>query len=306
MWRWMRSPRGQGVGDGLLAALLVVFSVLPVLAGDPSWGHPVSLALALAVASTAPVAWRSRRPLVAAAIVLAANAGCVFVAAPRQAAFQPFVALVLVAYSAGSRAAGRRAILASIGLAVAVIPIFVAAIANGQDPANIIPSYIWLIAAWAVGRTVHEWRSKSMALLAANRELADQREVQAQAAVIVERGRIARELHDVVAHNVSMMVVQAGAAARVLDGDQPHVRGALDVIAGTGRQTIDEMRRLLGVLRSDDNQVALTPQPGLADLEKLVQGVRDAGLPSRCRSRVRRAYSRRLLICRRSGSSRRL
>jgi len=97
--------------------------------------------------------------------------------------------------------------------------------------------------------------------------------------VAVERGRIARELHDVVAHNVSMMVVQAGAAARVLHGDEPDVRNALDVIAATGRETVDEMRTLLGVLRSDDGPAALRPQPGLADLEQLVGGVREAGLP---------------------------
>ena len=95
----------------------------------------------------------------------------------------------------------------------------------------------------------------------------------------MERGRIARELHDVVAHNVSMIVVQAGAAARVLDGDQPDVRNALEVIASTGRETVDEMRALLGVVRSDDGPAALKPQPGLADLEQLVSGVREAGLP---------------------------
>jgi signal transduction histidine kinase len=156
---------------------------------------------------------------------------------------------------------------------------FAPAVAAGQDPGNAIPSYVWLIAAWAIGRTVRSWRRKSLALERANRELDRQRELQAQAAVMVERGRIARELHDVIAHNVSMMVVQAGAAERVLDGDQPHVRKALDVIASTGRQTVDEMRRLLGVLRSDAGLGGLTPQPSLADLDELVRGVREAGLP---------------------------
>jgi signal transduction histidine kinase len=118
-----------------------------------------------------------------------------------------------------------------------------------------------------------------VALEIANRELEQQRELQAQAAVTVERGRIARELHDVVAHNVSMMVVQAGAAARVLDGEQPDVRNALDVIATAGRETVDEMRTLLGVLRSDDGPAALKPQPGLADLEQLAGAVGEAGLP---------------------------
>jgi signal transduction histidine kinase len=120
---------------------------------------------------------------------------------------------------------------------------------------------------------------KSLALELANRELAEQRELRAQAAVTIERGRIARELHDVVAHNVSIMVVQAGAAERVLQGAQPHVRDALEAIARTGRQTVDEMRTLLGVLREADDPTALKPQPGLAELERLVDGVRTAGLP---------------------------
>ncbi len=100
---------------------------------------------------------------------------------------------------------------------------------------------------------------------------------------MVERGRIARELHDVIAHNIPMMVVQAGAAERVLDGEQPHVRNALEVIAGTGRQTVDEMRTLPGVLRSDDGPGALRPQPGLADLGQLISGVRETARNERLR-----------------------
>ena len=76
-----------------------------------------------------------------------------------------------------------------------------------------------------------------------------------------------------------MMVVQAGAAARVVRDQQPDVRNALEVIAVVGRETVDEMRTLLGVLRAEDGQAALKPQPGLADLEQLVSGVREAGLP---------------------------
>src|SRR5258706_7178263 len=104
MRRLLRDPRVQGTGDALLALLLALLSVIPVLGGDPSWGRPVALVLVLVLDSTTPVAWRSRHPLVAAAIVLVANGGCVWAATPYQPAFQPFVALVLVAYSAGSRA----------------------------------------------------------------------------------------------------------------------------------------------------------------------------------------------------------
>jgi signal transduction histidine kinase len=276
---FLRNSRVQGAGDALLAFVLAATSVIPVLGGDPSWGRPKALGVVLALLSTAPLAWRARRPLLAATIVLAANGACVYAAAPLQAAFQPFVALVLVAYSVGSRAEGRRALWVPLALAVAAIPMFAAAVAHGQDVGNALPSYVWLLAAWAVGRSVRSWRHKSVALEVANRELTEQRELQARAAVTVERGRIARELHDVIAHNVSMMVVQAGAAERVLDGEQPHVRSALDVIAATGRQTVDEMRTLLGVLRADDGRAARKPQPGLADLEQLISGVREAGLP---------------------------
>jgi signal transduction histidine kinase len=276
---FLRNRRVQGAGDALLALVLAATSVPAVLHGDLSWGSPKPLGVTLALLSTVPVAIRSRRPLLVAAVVLAANGACIFAAAPRQAAFQPFVALVLVAYSAGSRAEGRRALWVPPVLAVAAVPLFVAAVAHGQQPGNAIPSFVWLMAAWVIGRTVRSWRLKTISLEAANRELAEQRELQARAAVAVERGRIARELHDVVAHNVSMMVVQAGAAARVLDGEQPHVRNALDVISATGRETVDEMRALLGVLRSDDGPASLRPQPGLADLEQLICGVREAGLP---------------------------
>jgi signal transduction histidine kinase len=282
---WLRNPRVQGTGDALLAAFMAFSSVAPVLDGDPSWGKPKALGVTLALLSTVPVAWRARRPLTAFAIVLGANAACIYAAAPHQAAFQPFVALVLTAYSVGSRTEGRRSLWAPPLLLVASVPFFVAAWRHGQDSGNIIPSFVWLVAGWATGRTVRSWRHKNVALELANRELTEQRELQAQAAVAVERGRIARELHDVVAHNVSMMVVQAGAAARVLRDQQPGVRNALDVIAATGRETVDEMRTLLGVLRSengqgaDEGQAALKPQPGLADLEQLVSGVREAGLP---------------------------
>jgi signal transduction histidine kinase len=274
----LRNPRVQGAGDAFLALVLAATSVLGVLTSQPNWGRPVPLALGLALLSTVPVAWRARFPLFATAVVLAANGACIYAAAPEQAAFQPFVALVLVAYSVGSRAEGRRALWVPPVLAAAAIPVFVAAIIHGQDPGNAIPSFVWLMAAWVVGRLVRGWRRKNVALELANRELDEQRELQARTAVMVERGRIARELHDVVAHNVSMMVVQAGAATRVLDGEHAAVRSALDVIASTGRETVDEMRALLGMLRSDDGADGLSPQPGLADLDRLARGVREAGL----------------------------
>jgi signal transduction histidine kinase len=105
-----------------------------------------------------------------------------------------------------------------------------------------------------------------------------ERELARREAVVEERARIARELHDAIAHHVSMMVVQAGAERRVLDPDQESTREVLSTIERVGRGALTEMRRLVGMLRSDQPD-ALTPQPGLADVPELVSGLRAAGLP---------------------------
>jgi len=97
----------QTAGDAALAFVLAASSVAFVLGGDhTSWGHPLPLAITLALVTSLPVAWRSRQPLLAAALVLAGNGACAYAAAPHQAAFQPFVALALVAYSVGSNYEG--------------------------------------------------------------------------------------------------------------------------------------------------------------------------------------------------------
>jgi len=105
-----------------------------------------------------------------------------------------------------------------------------------------------------------------------------ERDLAAREAVVQERARIARELHDAIAHNVSMMVVQAGAERRVLDGDNGSTREVLQTIERIGRGALTEMRRLVGMLRSDADD-PLAPQPGLDDLPALVGQVREAGLP---------------------------
>jgi signal transduction histidine kinase len=275
----VHDARAQRVGDAVVAFALAATSVAsPLFGNDLSWGANRPLGVLLALASTIPVAWRSRWPIAAALIVSAANGACMIAAAPHQAGFQPFVALVLVAYSLGSLTTGRSVVLAPTAALAILALLGGIAISHGQDSGNVIPSTVWLAATWFVGRLMRRWRRRAAELEDLTYRLEAQRELQAQAAVAVERARIARELHDVIAHNVSMMVVQAGAAARVLEGNQQDVRTALEAIEGTGRQTVDEMRRLIGVVRSDDG-LALAPQPTLRDLERLIANVREAGLP---------------------------
>jgi signal transduction histidine kinase len=106
-----------------------------------------------------------------------------------------------------------------------------------------------------------------------------EREERALRAVADERARIARELHDVVGHSVSVMTVQASAVRRRLDEDQDKVREALEVVERTGREALAEMRRMVGVLRHPEEAPALAPQPSLEQLERLVEKTRESGLP---------------------------
>ena len=94
-----------------------------------------------------------------------------------------------------------------------------------------------------------------------------------------ERGRIARELHDVIAHSVSVMVIQAGAAEQLLTSNPPQARESLQSVQELGRSTVDELRRMLGILREDRQEVPLHPQPGMAGLPGLIRRLREAGLP---------------------------
>ncbi|MFF5706813.1 sensor histidine kinase [Streptomyces sp. NPDC012794] len=134
--------------------------------------------------------------------------------------------------------------------------------------------------AWVTGDSLRTRRAYYAQLVERNQRLEKEREAQAKVAVAAERARIARELHDVVAHNVSVMVVQADGAAYVLDVAPDQAKEALQTISGTGRQALAEMRRLLGVLRTGEPQESedYVPQPDVEQIEVLVEQVRAAGL----------------------------
>ncbi|MFD7698732.1 sensor histidine kinase [Streptomyces caelestis] len=135
--------------------------------------------------------------------------------------------------------------------------------------------------AWVLGDSIRTRRAYFAQLEERAARLEKEREAQAKVAVAAERARIARELHDVVAHNVSVMVVQADGAAYVLDAAPDQAKKALETISSTGRQALAEMRRLLGVLRTGEHQEAgeYVPQPDVRQIEDLVEQCRGSGLP---------------------------
>ncbi len=159
----------------------------------------------------------------------------------------------------------------------------VQALIEGLDPKGSVGDGVFTclvftvawIAGFAVGGKVREVGEAKERAARAVRE----REEQARLAVAEERARIARELHDVVGHSVSVMTVQASAVRRLVEPDQEQVRDALLVVEQTGREALAEMRRMVGVLRRPEEAPALAPQPSLDQLDRLVAHAREAGLP---------------------------
>jgi len=148
-----------------------------------------------------------------------------------------------------------------------------------QSLGDTVWSLVTFTVAWAVGFGLNQkFREADEARERAAR-LQREREEQARAAVVEERARIARELHDIVGHSVSVMTVQAAGVRSLLRPHQEREREALQIVEQTGREALAEMRRLVGVLRRPEEAPALAPQPSLEHVDKLVEQAREAGLP---------------------------
>lgn len=240
-------------------------------------GRSVIAAVALLV--VLPLAWRRRAPLAVLAAVIAALAlGVSLTSHTDGVPASALVALMVAFYTAGAQATGRRSLT---GLAAGLAAIIaVDALSGGAFQSHGVRPGAWLLlaGAWLVGREVDRRREEMRVLRERTADLEREREQRALAAAAEERARIARELHDVVAHSVSLMVVQSQAAARVLESDEPAARELLGSIEATGREALTELRRLLGLLRHAQEEPALTPQPSLRDLATLVDRSREAGL----------------------------
>jgi signal transduction histidine kinase len=261
--------------DYIAAAALAVLAQIEIWIGDavpaPRW-----LAVPMAMLMCGTVALRRRQPLLAGTLVMAGNIVLILAAGtPGQSvalAISWFCGLYAIAVWTDTRG-----FLIGIGVLVA---------GNAStlvgDTSGIKDTWLFTIvpiAAMLLARRAIRDRQERADTLAARAELLEREQhLRAQEAVVEERARIARELHDLVAHNVSVMVIQAGAERHALTEDQAQTREALGSIEQAGRQALADARRLLGMLRRDGEREELEPQPGLGQVADLIEQVERAGL----------------------------
>jgi signal transduction histidine kinase len=269
------------LADALLAGLLAGFSLVALAYGNRDCDgacHPGGAgAVALVLAQTLPLAWRRRHPL-AVSVVTGLATGA-YGLAPYPDLAMPVPVGGLVGMYSLAAWGGRRAALVTGGLAAVVGVVVLSLPRTDADLVDAAFAFLGLAGAWVLGDRARVQRALAAELSERAARLEREREGEARRAVAEERARIARELHDVVAHHVSMMVVQAEAGPVAVERDPARAAGAFEAIAATGRQALVEMRRLLGVLRGDGGQAAsLTPQPGLDEVASLVEQVGRTGL----------------------------
>ena len=277
IWR-----RVQRAGDAVFAIALFAFGVYDILtplSGSNFPGPRAAHAVFLAVC-VFPLAWRRRAPLAVVAVVTAATLAWAYslYRLGEQSSFEAFVALIVAVYTAAAYTAGRAARASAAIVAAGTFTLALTGVVGGEAAGDIVPFTLWVIVAYGVGRLFRRRQLAAVQLGERVSTLEHEREQRVRQAVADERARIARELHDVIAHSVSVIVVQAGAGERVLDENPEQTRQALLSIRETGSQTLVELRRLLGLLRLTQEALSLAPQPGIARLGMLVDEVRAAGL----------------------------
>lgn len=265
--RWPRTT------DTLLAALafLLTLAMWSVNGKAADLGAAVSGGLLLiALVASAALIWRRSHPVVVHAVIL-----CCLLATTLGPLNDGVVAMAFSLYSLGRYAGDGRVSLLGMLLAllVASTDLFVM---NAAGPGGLF-TLLMMGTVWYVGRRLR-FRGEYLRLLEERaRDLEQRRNEAAELAVAEERGRIARELHDIVAHQLSLMTVQAGAAKTVAQSNPGAALEAMAAVEAAGRQALREMRHLLHVLRREESGGGLAPQPGCVDLPSLVSEVSAAG-----------------------------
>ncbi|MDH6550303.1 signal transduction histidine kinase [Streptomyces sp. SAI-041] len=236
---------------------------------------PGGLVLALTLGLSVPLLWRRSHPRT----VLLALLPFTLVNAWTGAALQAAMLQMLIVFHIALRRPHRSLWWA---LAVVLAPVTVLAVRHPQGGADqdLFPALLTFVSAAAIGITVRTRRNYTEALEDRARRLEIERDQQARLSAAAERARIAREMHDIIGHNLSVITGLADGGRYAARKSPDRAAEALTAISTTSRQALTELRRLLDVLREEDHpEAALTPQPALADLDQLIAGVRSAGLP---------------------------
>jgi signal transduction histidine kinase len=274
------------VQDTIVAALLTAASLVGLLAHFhvdlPEGGTDArdrsldTLGLVLALMQTVPLIWRRVAPV--AVLAVCSSAMFLFFSFGYLPSFASF-GFLLALYSVAAHTDRRISITAAVASGGVVLLLLILS----REPIEfdtIFAEGLVVGAVWFIGDGLRSKRTQVSDLEDRATRLERERELAAQKAVAEERRVIARELHDMVAHNVSVIVAQSAAAQRVFDGDPEEGRVALRSIEDSGREALVEMRRMLGLLRTDDDRPDVRdPQQGLGDIETLLSQVREAGLP---------------------------
>ncbi len=263
--------------DAVLAGALVVTAV-----GSTVRTGRFFASLPFAAIMIIAVVVRRRYPVGAFAVAVAAGAAQVVIAVRPSGTDLAIVILLYTIAAYRPRSVSIPGLVICLFGAAAAIARWAPNSQIGRANAIIAETVVLMgpvLIAWVLGDSMRYRRAYYASLEDRAARLERERDAQAQIAAAAERARIARELHDVVAHNVSVMVVQANGASYALDTEPERAREALTAISRTGRQALTEMRRLLGVLRADQQDTGLAPMPGVSELGELIDQARAAGLP---------------------------
>jgi signal transduction histidine kinase len=255
------------------ADILLAVAVVGVGDAVELW-HGSRTLILVAVGAAVAIALRRRHPLAALALAVTVQVA-LLAAGYEDLLVSAFVAVLVVLYTVVLHGPPRRARLAT---AVAVAVVGTAFVAAGR-PDILASIAVWTAAVWAAGLAEGAARRQAQRLQDVAVRLARERDARTRLAVIEERVRIARELHDSVAHTVSVMVLQAGAAEQVLASSPAKALAAARAVEAKGRDALHELHELLGVLRDDEDTSPRAPQPGLTDLDTLIAHVARTGLP---------------------------
>src|SRR3954462_4418546 len=274
--RALRHLFGRAIehGDPMLVAVLAGTALVEVLVSGASMLDAV-----VGAAVALPLLARRRAPLLVLALVIALGYAGYARGASVGGSLQAWIVLNVALYSVAAHCERRRAIAGAVIVAAFVLVFEIPKLVEGGRVDDLAGEWLFLGGVWLLGRGVRQRRQRTADLERQAADLEADRSALAREAVADERARIAREMHDAVAHSVSVMVLQAGAAEQVLATAPERARDSLVTIQDTGREAIVELRRMLGLLRDPVADASLAPPPSVERLDALLEQVRGAGLP---------------------------